>query len=53
MKLASSRVLLFWNNDLTQMGFGYSRDAGKFLPIIEKGILKADPFQYWIRKYGN
>jgi pyruvate,orthophosphate dikinase len=28
------------------MGFGYSRDdAGKFLPIIEKGILKADPFQ--------
>jgi len=37
----------FGTNDLTQMGFGYSRDdAGKFLPIyIEKGILKADPFQ--------
>jgi len=37
----------FGTNDLTQMGFGYSRDdAGKFLPVyIEKGILKADPFQ--------
>jgi pyruvate,orthophosphate dikinase len=37
----------FGTNDLTQMGFGYSRDdAGKFLPIyIEKGILKADPFR--------
>jgi pyruvate,orthophosphate dikinase len=37
----------FGTNDLTQMGFGYSRDdAGKFLPIyIEKGILKSDPFQ--------
>ncbi|MDQ1769555.1 pyruvate, phosphate dikinase [Labilibaculum sp. A4] len=37
----------FGTNDLTQMGFGYSRDdAGKFLPIyIEKGILKNDPFQ--------
>ena len=37
----------FGTNDLTQMGFGYSRDdAGKFLPIyINKGILKADPFQ--------
>ena len=37
----------FGTNDLTQMGFGYSRDdAGKFLPIyIEKGILKHDPFQ--------
>jgi len=37
----------FGTNDLTQMGFGYSRDdAGKFLPAyIEKGILKADPFQ--------
>jgi pyruvate,orthophosphate dikinase len=47
MRLArSSRVLSFGTNDLTQMGFGYSRDdAGKFLPIIEKGILKADPFQ--------
>lgn len=37
----------FGTNDLTQMGFGYSRDdAGKFLPIyIDKGILKNDPFQ--------
>ena len=37
----------FGTNDLTQMGFGYSRDdAAKFLPIyIEKGILKNDPFQ--------
>jgi pyruvate,orthophosphate dikinase len=37
----------FGTNDLTQMGFGYSRDdAGKFLPIyVDKGILKDDPFQ--------
>ena len=37
----------FGTNDLTQMTFGYSRDdAGKFLPIyLEKGILKADPFE--------
>ncbi len=37
----------FGTNDLTQMGFGYSRDdAGKFLPVyIQKGILKSDPFQ--------
>jgi len=37
----------FGTNDLTQMGFGYSRDdAGKFLPVyIENGILKNDPFQ--------
>ncbi|WP_437395812.1 pyruvate, phosphate dikinase [Flagellimonas lutimaris] len=37
----------FGTNDLTQMTFGYSRDdSGKFLPIyIEKGILKADPFE--------
>ncbi len=37
----------FGTNDLTQMGFGYSRDdAGKFLPVyIEKGVLKNDPFQ--------
>jgi pyruvate,orthophosphate dikinase len=42
----------FGTNDLTQMGFGYSRDdAGKFLPIyIEKGILKNDPFQVLTRK---
>jgi pyruvate,orthophosphate dikinase len=37
----------FGTNDLTQMGFGYSRDdSGKFLPIyVEAGILKYDPFQ--------
>ncbi len=37
----------FGTNDLTQMTFGYSRDdASKFLPIyLEKGILKADPFE--------
>lgn len=37
----------FGTNDLTQMTFGYSRDdSGKFLPTyIEKGILKADPFE--------
>ncbi len=37
----------FGTNDLTQMGFGYSRDdAGKFLPYYtEKGILPDDPFQ--------
>ncbi len=37
----------FGTNDLTQMTFGYSRDdSGKFLPTyLEKGILKADPFE--------
>lgn len=37
----------FGTNDLTQMALGYSRDdAGKFLPVyLQKGILKADPFQ--------
>jgi pyruvate,orthophosphate dikinase len=37
----------FGTNDLTQMGFGYSRDdVGSFLPFyIESGILPADPFQ--------
>jgi pyruvate,orthophosphate dikinase len=36
----------FGTNDLTQMGFGFSRDdAGMFLPTyLEKGILKEDPF---------
>jgi len=35
----------FGTNDLTQMGYGISRDdAGKFLPLyIEKQIFKADP----------
>ncbi|OGJ46918.1 pyruvate, phosphate dikinase [Candidatus Peregrinibacteria bacterium RIFOXYB12_FULL_41_12] len=37
----------FGTNDLTQMGFGFSRDdIGSFLPdYIEKKILAADPFQ--------
>jgi pyruvate,orthophosphate dikinase len=37
----------FGTNDLTQMGFGFSRDdTGSFLPeYIEKGILSEDPFQ--------
>ncbi|NQT95123.1 MAG: pyruvate, phosphate dikinase [Candidatus Omnitrophica bacterium] len=36
----------FGTNDLTQMGFGFSRDdVGKFLPsYIEDGILEQDPF---------
>jgi len=37
----------FGTNDLTQMGFGYSRDdVGSFLPeYVSKGILPDDPFQ--------
>jgi pyruvate,orthophosphate dikinase len=37
----------FGTNDLTQMGFGFSRDdVGTFLPAyLEAGILPADPFQ--------
>jgi pyruvate,orthophosphate dikinase len=37
----------FGTNDLTQMGFGFSRDdIGSFLPeYLNKKILKADPFQ--------
>jgi len=37
----------YGTNDLTQMGFGFSRDdIGGFLPdYLEKGVLKADPFQ--------
>jgi phosphoenolpyruvate-protein kinase (PTS system EI component) len=37
----------FGTNDLTQMGFGFSRDdIGSFLPhYIEKKVLPADPFQ--------
>ena len=36
----------FGTNDLTQMGFGFSRDdVGKFLPAyLEDGILERDPF---------
>jgi pyruvate,orthophosphate dikinase len=37
----------FGTNDLTQMGFGFSRDdIGAFLPeYLEKGILPEDPFE--------
>ena len=37
----------FGTNDLTQMGFGFSRDdIGSFVPkYLEKKILPADPFQ--------
>jgi pyruvate,orthophosphate dikinase len=37
----------YGTNDLTQMGFGFSRDdIGGFLPdYIKKGILPGDPFQ--------
>jgi pyruvate,orthophosphate dikinase len=37
----------FGTNDLTQMGFGFSRDdAGSFLPsYVEQGLLPCDPFQ--------
>jgi pyruvate,orthophosphate dikinase len=37
----------FGTNDMTQMGFGFSRDdIGTFLPdYIKKGILPFDPFQ--------
>ena len=37
----------YGTNDLTQMGFGFSRDdIGSFLPeYIKKGILPEDPFQ--------
>jgi pyruvate,orthophosphate dikinase len=37
----------FGTNDMTQMGFGFSRDdIGGFLPdYLKKGILPQDPFQ--------
>jgi pyruvate,orthophosphate dikinase len=37
----------FGTNDLTQMGFGFSRDdAGSFLPAyVQTGVLPRDPFQ--------
>jgi pyruvate,orthophosphate dikinase len=37
----------YGTNDMTQMGFGFSRDdTGSFLPgYIQKGILAEDPFQ--------
>jgi pyruvate,orthophosphate dikinase len=44
---ASADFFSFGTNDLTQMGFGFSRDdAGSFLPhYVESGILERDPFQ--------
>jgi pyruvate,orthophosphate dikinase len=47
-KLAeTAQFFSFGTNDLTQMGFGFSRDdIGGFLPdYISKGILPEDPFQ--------
>jgi len=47
-KLAEvSEFFSFGTNDMTQMGFGFSRDdIGGFLPdYIRKGILSFDPFQ--------
>lgn len=47
-KLAKiAQFFSYGTNDLTQMGFGFSRDdAGGFLPdYINKGILPEDPFQ--------
>jgi pyruvate,orthophosphate dikinase len=47
-KLAEvAQFFSFGTNDLTQMGFGFSRDdIGAFLPeYLKKGILPEDPFQ--------
>ncbi|TAM39054.1 pyruvate, phosphate dikinase [bacterium] len=47
-KLAAvAKFFSFGTNDMTQMGFGFSRDdIGGFLPeYIKKGILPEDPFQ--------
>ncbi len=47
-KLATvAEFFSFGTNDMTQMGFGFSRDdIGGFLPdYIKKGILPEDPFQ--------
>jgi len=43
---AEAEFFSFGTNDLTQLGFGFSRDdIGKFLPsYIEDGILENDPF---------
>jgi len=43
----SAEFFSFGTNDLTQMGFGFSRDdAGKFLEAyVESGIFEKDPFQ--------
>jgi len=44
---AEAEFFSFGTNDLTQLGFGFSRDdAGVYLPsYVEKGILPHDPFQ--------
>jgi pyruvate,orthophosphate dikinase len=44
---AEAEFFSFGTNDLTQMGFGFSRDdAGSFLPeYVGKKILEDDPFQ--------
>mgnify|MGYP001766634697 CR=1 FL=1 len=47
-KLATvAQFFSFGTNDMTQMGFGFSRDdIGGFLPdYLQKGILPEDPFQ--------
>ncbi|MFH0796029.1 MAG: pyruvate, phosphate dikinase [Candidatus Omnitrophota bacterium] len=47
-KIASeAEFFSFGTNDLTQMGFGFSRDdIGGFVPAyIEKSLIKEDPFQ--------
>ncbi|MFA5311673.1 MAG: pyruvate, phosphate dikinase [Candidatus Omnitrophota bacterium] len=43
----TAQFFSFGTNDMTQMGFGFSRDdIGGFLPeYIKKGILPEDPFQ--------
>ncbi len=43
----AAQFFSFGTNDLTQMGFGFSRDdIGGFLPdYLKKGILPDDPFQ--------
>jgi len=44
---AEAEYFSFGTNDLTQMGFGFSRDdSGSFLPeYVSKKILEDDPFQ--------
>ncbi len=44
---ATAQFFSFGTNDLTQMGFGFSRDdIGGFLPTyLQKRILMADPFE--------
>ncbi|MFH1457509.1 MAG: pyruvate, phosphate dikinase [Patescibacteria group bacterium] len=47
-KLAqTAEFFSFGTNDLTQMGFGFSRDdAGRFIKqYLEKGLFEKDPFQ--------